>query len=456
MVEFKPLNLAALYQGADAAVGQAMQMNLMAMQASRMKQEFDEEDTLRQLARTNTTTDPATGATTMDLKSFTRGAYSVNPLKAIGFEKAAAEAEKSSLERANLQGQIDERRIKQSQDRLKLMGDASTSPYLEWKKLTDGGMPDDQARQKVQPLYEAALRNLVGSGLFTDQQMQGMKILQTPQFDPVVAKTGMDQAVGAGKQLEQYLADRQPKSDLGKLKADFDAKKIDKATYDAAVAKAVENSDWTYDAERAILVNKKTGATKAVDAPGGGALPPKTADVEGLRKEFNNREEVKNYNAAIPVLRAVAKAPDTAAGDLDFIYGVGKILDPGSVVREGEMALVMKSGTPLQRIIGQTRWSAEQGGRLSPAQRAQLMEALQGRVNELHTAATDARKPFEAQAKRQNIPLEETLTLPELPQLGGKGKGKAAAKAPAVGHVEEGFRFKGGDPSKPENWEKVS
>jgi hypothetical protein len=96
------------------------------------------------------------------------------------------------------------------------------------------------------------------------------------------------------------------------------------------------------------------------------------------------------------------------------------------------------------------------GGRLTPEQRKQLVEAMQGRVKELHQAALDARKPFETQAKRQNIPIEETLTLPELPQLKGGGKGQGGApKAPAVGDVMDGYRFKGGDPAKPENWEKV-
>ena len=32
---------------------------------------------------------------------------------------------------------------------------------------------------------------------------------------------------------------------------------------------------------------------------------------------------------------------------------------------------------------------------------------------------------------------------------------KAPAGAPAAGTVENGYRFKGGDPAKPENWERV-
>jgi hypothetical protein len=55
--EFRPLNLAQLYQGADASVANAMQTNLLVLQSQRMKQEFDTEDALRSLAKRSTVTD---------------------------------------------------------------------------------------------------------------------------------------------------------------------------------------------------------------------------------------------------------------------------------------------------------------------------------------------------------------------------------------------------------------
>jgi hypothetical protein len=473
MSEFKPLNLAQLYQSADAAVGQAMQTNLLVLQSSRMKQEFDEEDALRTLARNSTSVGPD-GAPSFDLKSFTKGAYSVNPMKAMAFEKAGTEAEKTALERAKLAGDVEKQRREGAAERLRLMGDAASVPFMKWKELTEKGVADEEARQQVQPLWEQGIRNLVGSGLFNEEQLSKMDLRR--QFDPTVAETGHRQVLGAKGAMDEYWKVKEfgqkEKHHRDSLDVQIQGQKITIRGQDLTdqrsreqLAQSLLLGRLEIDKDRGVVFDKVSkqawpmsmgGGTGEAGA-GGQPLPPKGADVEGLRKEFNAREEVKNYNAAVPVLRAVSAAPDTAAGDLDLIYGVGKILDPGSVVREGEMALVMKTGSPLQQIIGTTRWSAEQGGRLTPKVRSQLMEALQGRVNELHQSAMDARKPFEAQAKRQNIPLDETLTLPELPKLGGKGAkgGKAATPPPAVGAVMDGYRFKGGDASKPESWEKV-
>jgi hypothetical protein len=438
-MEFKPLNLAQLYQSADASVAQAMQTNLLVLQSSKMKQEFDEEDQLRTLARSSTTTAPD-GTPSFDLKGFTKGAYAVNPMKGMAFEASARAAEKATLEKEKLQGDVDAQRRAGAEKRLELMGNAASVPYLKFKELVDSGVAPEEARAQVQPLYVQGIRNLVGSQMFTPEQLDKFDL--SPEFDPAKAEAGHRQVLGAKGSLEEYWKGRDaraPKSALGKLKADLDGGKIDKPTYDAAVAKEVFNSEWDYDKDRGILVHKTNGTTKPVTGAGGAPIGAKGADVEGLRKEFNAREEVKNYNAVLPVLRSIENAPNTTAGDLDFIYGVGKILDPGSVVREGEMALVIKSGSPLERIIGKGTWVAGEG-KLTPTMRKELMQVLNSRVTQLHGAALEARKPFEAQAKRQNIPLDETLTLPEPPKLKGKDKPGAGGSFASEADAEAAFK----------------
>jgi hypothetical protein len=99
-----------------------------------------------------------------------------------------------------------------------------------------------------------------------------------------------------------------------------------------------------------------------------------------LRKEFENQEAVKSYRTSLPLLVSARKAPDNGYGDLQLIYSAGKVLDPGSVVREGELALTIASGSPLQRAIGTTRFTIERGGRLTPETRRQILGMLNERV----------------------------------------------------------------------------
>jgi hypothetical protein len=122
-------------------------------------------------------------------------------------------------------------------------------------------------------------------------------------------------------------------------------------------------------------------------------------DIQSLRKEFEGMDAVKNYRTVQPIIESAKKAPDTGYGDMDLIYAVGKILDPGSVVREGELALTIAAGSPLQRILGTTRFSLERGGRLTPAARQQIVGMLEGRVGALESAYNQERERFSRYAQ---------------------------------------------------------
>lgn len=113
-----------------------------------------------------------------------------------------------------------------------------------------------------------------------------------------------------------------------------------------------------------------------------------------LRKEFRTLESVKAYETSLPLIKSAEKAPDTGYGDLQLIYTAGKVLDPGSVVREGELALTVAAGSPLQRIIGKTRFTLEKGGRLTPAVREQILDMLNERVGAYKQAYDQDRQTY--------------------------------------------------------------
>lgn len=123
-------------------------------------------------------------------------------------------------------------------------------------------------------------------------------------------------------------------------------------------------------------------------------------DADGMRKEFNTLPAVKAYTTVKPIIESARKAADTPQGDLALVYGVGKALDPDSVVREGEMTMVMAAGSPAQRIMGHLS-VLRGGGRLTPAVRKELVSMLDQRASEYEKAYQGARQTYEGIAKQR-------------------------------------------------------
>jgi hypothetical protein len=153
------------------------------------------------------------------------------------------------------------------------------------------------------------------------------------------------------------------------------------------------------------------GKPTLLTGPDGKPVIPASAEksekgVSDLRKEFNALPEVKNYRTVVPIVQSIQNAKDTQAGDLDFIYAVGKILDPESVVREGEMNLVIKTGSPLERFKGAVS-GVMGGGRLTPTIRNNLLQMLNSRVGEIKRGYDSAESMYRRNAERRGLPTDE-------------------------------------------------
>jgi hypothetical protein len=104
-------------------------------------------------------------------------------------------------------------------------------------------------------------------------------------------------------------------------------------------------------------------------------LSPMVADrATRLRGQFEANPYVKaaaTIASQLMVVEGAAEKPD-AAGDLALIFGYMKILDPGSVVREGEFANAQNAaGVPDQ--VRNLYNRAKSGQRLNPSQRGQFL-----------------------------------------------------------------------------------
>jgi len=156
----------------------------------------------------------------------------------------------------------------------------------------------------------------------------------------------------------------------------------------------------------------------------GTAATGRTAD---LRKEFNALPQVKAYGEVQPGLQSAREAmgTDTAAADLNLIYAAAKIFDPTSVVRESETSMVIASGSPAQRFLGQFNYVAG-GGRLTPEARKSLMAEIESRGRGYESGYKSARKAYTAVATKQGIDPADVFVEPFAPSA------PAASVAPKV------------------------
>lgn len=508
MEDFKPFNLAQIYQNADASVANAMQANLMVMQAAQMKREYDEEDALRTLARRSTSTD-SMGNPQFDLKSFTKGAYGINPMKGLAFEKTQREAEKATLERDNLQGQIDERRMKMAAEKLKVMHQGSVVPYMKWKELTDGGMPDAEARAQVQPLYESALQGLTKSGLFKPEEVQQILATQPQQFDPTVSESAMRYVLDVKDQLADYWKKREMPTDLNKDADAFARKQLGIKPRDTGTADPIESMYWEglSDEERPAAEAKyreehgteppvMVGENERLSPEGlaeyhrtraeffrsngrndlaGKALEEATkADELELRKgeleeknkargeaqkkrefeqdakkkeqtlklsdDFRQEPGVQKYRTVQPLLASMENALNMKGGtaDVDMIYALATIFDPGSVVREGEQLIIKRAGGLPSEVQSWIGW-VNGGNQLTQDVRQQMLNQAKSRVGNYKQAYDSTIDSYSKQAKRWDINVDDIVRDYKVE---AKGDGKSS---PGQGTKDDPFTIKGDD-----------
>jgi hypothetical protein len=167
-------------------------------------------------------------------------------------------------------------------------------------------------------------------------------------------------------------------------------------------------------------------ATPPVGGRPGSVMPiqtggPKFDDISGVRKEVTNLPEVKRYSEALPVFRSMvaSHSKNTSAADLDFVYGVAKIFDPDSVVREGEMKLVGKAQSLPEDVKGFISAVALGQGRLTPEARQRILEVARTRMGELEGSLNTRVEPYRGIAVRNRMNPDDILPrfqpLPDAP-----------------------------------------
>ena len=101
---------------------------------------------------------------------------------------------------------------------------------------------------------------------------------------------------------------------------------------------------------------------------------PNVKDEGSLRKEFS--AQTKEFQKVDDALRRAVASKDNAVGDVALIFSYMKMLDPGSVVREGEFATAQQAQGVPERVMNLYN-QALTGERLTPGVRSSMKDQAQ-------------------------------------------------------------------------------
>jgi hypothetical protein len=178
------------------------------------------------------------------------------------------------------------------------------------------------------------------------------------------------------------------------------------------------------------------GSGGANQPPTGNTLSPKqTQAARQLRSAFQAEPTIKAANdIALGYARVQAGAGDrTPQGDIALLYGYMKMLDPGSVVREGEYATAAQAaGVPAQVLNLYNR--VLQGYRLTPEQRTNMVHQAEAQGEHAHTLVRQTVARHSDYARRSGFDPADVVYDP-LDTFGGNAA-RPAGEPP--GHAPSG------------------
>jgi hypothetical protein len=177
-----------------------------------------------------------------------------------------------------------------------------------------------------------------------------------------------------------------------------------------------------------------------------GVIPAdKRPEVEGkFRKEYN--DQTQPYQTVKSAYGRVLSSDDSAVGDLSLIFGYMKMLDPGSVVREGEFATAQNAAGVPERIMNIYN-KLITGERLNVSQR----NSFKGQAKNLYSSALESEKTVRTGLERiatgyglntnnifytaaETAPVAQTSpTATPMPPAPAPAPTPAAATRPAAG-----------------------
>ena len=179
------------------------------------------------------------------------------------------------------------------------------------------------------------------------------------------------------------------------------------------------------------------------------------ADAASLRKEFMSRPSVVNYNVALGTFNSARNTAPTPEGDQSLIVSFARMLDPNSVVREGEFVVAADNESSFNKIKAKVakEFGLEGGGRLTDEGRRKLRAEMLNLVTNRFKAPYDqdryyfsrlaqsyGQDPFRVIGPSAEEAFPENLLAPIPDDVTGAGIGASDATTTDIPYPEEGQR----------------
>jgi hypothetical protein len=137
-----------------------------------------------------------------------------------------------------------------------------------------------------------------------------------------------------------------------------------------------------------------------------------------LRDDFKLSPAVKMFSEAAPIYDSMRDAAtrNTKAADLNLVYGLAKIFDPTSVVREGEMVMVKNTSSLPDWLVG-TINGVNGGAVLQPETRKSIMDEAGSRVQGYKTQYDKTVSEFSRIANERGLNPANITVGPVAPKM---------------------------------------
>lgn len=134
-------------------------------------------------------------------------------------------------------------------------------------------------------------------------------------------------------------------------------------------------------------------------------------EITKLRDAFSKLPEVVEYRTAVRAYAAALKTSPNSAGDQTLITSYAKMLDPNSVVREGEFNTVASGDSRANQIIAQIQKEGGfgEGGMLRPEYRQKMRREMQNMVSRYNDAYNLQRKDYSNFAQQNGYEPDQVL-----------------------------------------------